>query len=92
MTTITGNTDHPKPHLFTITVNRLPVSIEGPKTTGLAVKDAAIAQGVPIQLDFILSLELPNSRTRLVRDNEEISLNENMKFIAVANDDNSSAA
>jgi hypothetical protein len=81
--------DHPQPHLFTVTVNRLPVSIAGPKTNGLAVKEAAIAQGVPIQRDFILSLELPNGNTRLVRDTDEVSLNENMKFVAVANDDNS---
>ena len=83
MTTAATTKDHPQPHLFTITVNQLPVSIAGPKTTGLAVKEAALAQGVPIQLDFILSLELPNGRTRLVRDDDEVSLNENTMSILV---------
>src|SRR4051794_24182342 len=56
---------HPQPHLFTITVNGSPVSVAGPKTTGRQIKQAAIDGGVPIQLDFILSEELPNRKTRL---------------------------
>lgn len=81
--------EHPQPHLFTITVNGRPVSIRGPKTTGRAIKEAAIAAGVPIQMDFILSEELPNRKTRLVRDEDEISIHEGSAFIALANDDNS---
>lgn len=92
MTAIDRNTthgEHPQPHVFAITVNGMPVSIIGPKTTGRAVKEAAIAAGVPIQLDFILSEELPNRKTRLVRDDDEVSIHEGSEFVALANDDNS---
>jgi hypothetical protein len=81
--------EHPQPHFFTITVNGTPVSIAGPKTTGRAIKEAAIAAGVPIQLDFILSEELPNRKTRLIRDDDEVSIHEGSSFVALANDDNS---
>ena len=37
-------------HLVQISVNNRPVRIEGPKATGLEIKEAAIAQGVPIQV------------------------------------------
>ena len=80
---------HPQPHLFTITVNGSSISIAGPKTTGRQIKHAAIEAGVPIQIDFILSEELPNRKTRLVRDDEEVSIHEREAFVALENDDNS---
>lgn len=80
---------HLQPHMFSITVNGMAVAIAGPKTTGLLIKKAAIAAGVPIQLDFILSEELPNRKTRLVRDGDEVSLHEGSAFVALQNDDNS---
>lgn len=80
---------HPHPHLFSITVNGLAVPIAGPKTTGLQIKQAALAAGVPIQLDFILSEELANRKTRLVRDGDEVSVHEGSAFVALENDDNS---
>jgi hypothetical protein len=92
MTTLdhtTGGPSHPQPHLFAITVNTKPVSLAGPKTTGRAIKEAAIAAGVPIQLGFILSEELANRKTRLVRDDDEVSLHEGSAFVALENDDNS---
>lgn len=84
-----ASNSHPHPHLFSITVNGLAVAIAGPKTTGLQIKQAAIAAGVPIQLDFILSEELANRKTRLVRDGDEVSLHERSAFVALENDDNS---
>jgi len=80
---------HPQPHLFTVTVNGSHVSLSGPKTTGRLIKQAAIDAGVPIQLDFILSEELANRKTRLVRDDEEVSIHEGSAFVALQNDDNS---
>lgn len=80
---------HPQPHMFSITVNGVVVVIAGPKTTGLLIKQAAIAAGVPIQLDFILSEELPNRKTHLVRDADEVSVHEGSTFVALENDDNS---
>jgi len=75
--------------LVTVTVNEKAVEIAGPKATGLEIKQAAIAQGVNIQLSFVLSEELPNRKTKIVGDNDEVTVNKNSKFVAVAPDDNS---
>lgn len=76
-------------HEVVITVNEKPVTVTGPKATGLEIKQAAIAQGVQIGLDFQLSEELANGRTRIVGDAEPITVNKNSRFDAVAGDDNS---
>lgn len=79
----------PPGHDVTITVNEKPVTVTGPKATGLEIKQAAIAQGVQIGLDFQLSEELPNGRTRIVGDADTVTVNKNSRFDAVAGDDNS---
>jgi len=78
-----------KEHLVTITVNEKPVELEGPKASGLEVKQAAIAQGVRIELSFVLSEELPNRRTRIVGDTDVVTITKHSRFIAVAPGDNS---
>ena len=79
----------PQTHPVEITVNTRPVALAGPRTTGLAIKEAAIAQGVPIHLDFILSEEIGPKKTRLVRDGDEVTIHPHSKFVAIPNDDNS---
>ena len=79
----------PAEHDVAITVNEKPVTVTGPKATGLEIKQAAIAQGVQIGLDFQLSEELPNGRTRIVGDADTVTVNKNSRFDAVAGDDNS---
>ncbi|GIK83307.1 MAG: hypothetical protein BroJett024_44120 [Alphaproteobacteria bacterium] len=74
--------------LVEISVNGRPVSIEGPKATGSEIKQAAIAQGVPIQIDFLLYEELPG-KNKPVPDEKEIPVHPNQQFVAIANDDNS---
>lgn len=76
-------------HEVVITVNEKPVTVTGPEVAGLEIKQAAIAQGVQIGLDFQLSEELPNGRTRIVGDADEVTVNKNSRFDAVAGDDNS---
>ena len=76
-------------HEVQIRVNEQPVTMTGPKVTGLQIKEAAIAQGVNIGLDFQLSEELPNGRRRIVGDNDPVTINKNSVFDAVAGDDNS---
>lgn len=76
-------------HLIGISVNGHPVSVNGPRITGLEIKQAAIAHGVSIQLDFVLSEELPNGRSRVVGDNDTITVNKHSRFLAIPNDDNS---
>jgi hypothetical protein len=76
-------------HEVVITVNEKPVTVIGPKVTGLQIKEAAVAQAVQIGLDFQLSEELPNGRTRIVGDTDTVTVNKHSKFDAVAGDDNS---
>lgn len=76
-------------HMVTITVNEKPVSIAGPRVSGLEIKQAAIHAGVQIQLDFVLSEELANGRTRIIGDADVVTVNKNSRFDAVAGDDNS---
>jgi hypothetical protein len=73
----------------TITVNNRPVTVTGPRLTGLEIKQAAIDQGVPIGLDFVLSELRPNGRPRIVGNEDVVTVNKNSKFTAVADDDDS---
>ncbi|HEY3819948.1 MAG TPA: multiubiquitin domain-containing protein [Polyangiaceae bacterium] len=72
-----------------ISVNEKPVTMHRHKANGLQIKEAAIAQGVNIKTDFVLSVELGERRTRAVGDTDTIELYEGQKFIAVTPDDNS---
>ena len=76
-------------HLVEITINERPVEVNGPRISGLAIKQAAITQGVPIELDFVLSEELPGGRSKIIGDNDIVTVNKNSNFLAVPNDDNS---
>ena len=79
----------PQTHTVTITVNEQAIDILGPRVTGLQIKEAAISQGVPMDVNFILSEELPNNRTRIIGDDDVVTVNSRSRFLAIANDDNS---
>jgi len=81
--------EHGKDHLVTVFVNEQPVKLEGRTATGAAIKEAAIAQGVQIHANFVLQEELPNGTSRVVGDNDEVHLREQLRFTAIAPDDNS---
>jgi hypothetical protein len=72
-----------------IHVNKKPVRIEGPRATGLQIKQAAIAQGVQIELDFVLYELLPSGERKSVGDTDEVTVTKESTFTAVADDDNS---
>ena len=75
---------------FPILVNeKYSVLVHDNRMTGLQIKQAAIDQGVPIQIDFVLSEERPNWVPKIVGDNDTITVNKNSKFHAVSPDDNS---
>lgn len=78
-----------RPHDVTVHVNETPVTLPGPKVTGTDIKRAAIAQGVQMDMDFILQEELENGRTQQIGDDDVITINKNSQFLAVAPDDNS---
>ena len=72
-----------------IALNDKPVVLEGAKQTGASIKKAAIEQGVNIQSDFVLSIELGGGKTQLVGDDEFIEVEPGQRFLAIENDDNS---
>lgn len=76
-------------HDIQIVVNERPVTVLGPRITGLAIKEAAIAQGVPIHLDFVLTLELNDRQSRPVPDDEVVTVHPGSRFLAIGPDDNS---
>jgi multiubiquitin len=79
----------PHDHRIEILVNEKPVFVEGHKQTGLSIKEAAIQQKVPIQRDFVLSIERGGGKTELVGDDEKIRVHKGERFLAIPNDDNS---
>ena len=76
-------------HTVAISVNFKPVSMPDRHTTGLEIKQAAIAQGVNIQVDFVLFRDKGHGRRDPIRDDEKIELHRGDKFEAVPGDDNS---
>ena len=81
--------DRPDRPTVTISVNSQPVEVPRPRITGLEIKQAAIAQGVKIELSFQLLEERPNGETQVVGDNDTVTVNKNSRFVAIAPDDNS---
>lgn len=78
-----------KGHTVEIFVNDQPVTVAGPRVTGLQIKEAAIAADLPIDLGFQLIEELPHDRTRIVGDRETVEVRPGSRFLALAPDDNS---
>lgn len=74
---------------FKIKVNNKPVTIIGHHHAGLQIKQAAIAAGVKIELDFVLSEELSHDRSRIVGDEQRIKIEAGSRFEAIPNDDHS---
>lgn len=72
-----------------VVVNEKPVLLHGHSQTGLTIKQSAIRQSVPIQLDFVLSIERGAGRTELVGDDQRIQVHDHERFLAIPNDDNS---
>ena len=72
-----------------IHVNTKPVRLKSHRGTGLAIKQAAVEQGVKIQLDFVLLEELEHHRTRQIGDAETITVTDKSQFQAIPHDDHS---
>lgn len=74
----------------TVKVNTKPVTLPAHRVTGREVKEAAIAQGVEIQLDFLLTLEAHAGQpARTVDDDETITVTKHSEFSANDGDDDS---
>ena len=72
-----------------ISVNDQPVVLRRHNVTGLEIKEAAIAVGVPIQLDFVLSEVLSNGEQRIIPDDRHLAIKTGDQFWAIPGDDNS---
>jgi len=79
----------PPGQIVTMHVNERPVTIEPRRVTGLAIKQAAIAQGVPIEEDFILVLEREHGRTEIIGNSDIVTLTSHSRFLANDGDDDS---
>jgi len=74
----------------TVKVNNRPVALARHRVTGLEIKEAAIEQGVEIELDFILTLEAHGGQpARTIADDEMITVTEHSEFSANDGDDDS---
>jgi Multiubiquitin len=75
---------------FTVTFNNRRVILTAHRVAGLAIKEAAIAQGIQIELDFLLTLEAFGGQpARTIDDNETITVTEHSVFKANDGDDDS---
>jgi hypothetical protein len=72
-----------------VTVNGQFVVLTSRRVTGLQVKEAAIAAGVPIQLEFVLSEVRPSGEQKIIPDDREITVKSGDEFWAIPGDDNS---
>jgi hypothetical protein len=81
----------PKPgNQVTVTVNNKPVIVPDNEVTGLQVKEAAIAQGVEIELDFLLTLEAHGGHpAETIADDRVVKVNKHSVFTANDVDDDS---
>ncbi len=64
------------------------VTVHGKKQTGLSLKEAAIKDHVPIQLDFVLSIERGGGKTEIIGNTDTIKVKEGDRFLAIPDDDN----
>ncbi len=72
-----------------VTVNTRPVPLPDRSVTGMQIKQAAIAAGLPIDAGFVLLVDEDDGRDRVVGDDEVIKVNKKSTFTAIAPDDNS---
>ncbi len=84
----TGVAETPTRPVF-ITVNRKEVKVDGPRVSGLEIKEAAIEQGLPIELDFQLAEETSEGKRPIIGDADIVEVTDKSVFFATAGDDNS---
>jgi hypothetical protein len=79
-----------EPREVPIKVNNKPVVLPKHRMTGLGIKDTAIAQGVEIKPDFILTLDARGGKpVETIEDDQPIFVHDHAEFTANDGDDNS---
>jgi len=66
--------------LVTVLVNDFPVKLFGHSETGRQIKIAAIEQGVPIDVEFVLEERRPDGNYRVVANDESVPLRNELQF------------
>lgn len=72
----------------TVLVNNREVLLSDHKTTGLGIKEAAVAHGVAINVNFAL-FRVAGQTQHPVGDGDTVTVHDKQEFRAVAPDDNS---
>lgn len=72
-----------------VQLNNRSVRLPDHRVTGLEIKQAAIAQGVSIELDFVLSELREHRPAQVIGDADVVTVTKHSRFTAVAGDDNS---
>ncbi|HXE49119.1 MAG TPA: multiubiquitin domain-containing protein [Ramlibacter sp.] len=74
-----------------ITVNSRPVQMPriDRDPTGGDILAAAITQGVAIEPNFVLQLELPNGTSKIIGEADPVKIHPGSSFTAIRPDDNS---
>ncbi len=72
-----------------VEVNNHSVKMPEKFATGLEIKEEAIKQGVNIQTNFVVLVQLSNGSSKVIGDDDKVLLNELLVFSAIAPDDNS---
>lgn len=88
-TAVETQLDEHKEHRVEIKVNKVVVTLSNDDVTGQDVINAAIAQGVKIEPDFVLSLEVSPDKYQIIGKDERIEIHSGQKFRANVPDDNS---
>lgn len=79
-----------QPGSVTVAVNRRPVVLDRHRVTGLEIKEAAIDQGVEIELDFLLTFEAHDGHpAQDVDDDDIVTVTKHSMFSANDGDDDS---
>lgn len=89
MTTAEQDSDRANAKEVTVLFNKQQITLQQRKYTGIELKEAAIAHGVAIQLDFVLFDVKHNGRRETVGDRDTVQVNKESEFAAMGNDDNS---
>ena len=84
----TGANEGAKPEII-ISVNEHQVTVVGEQQTGRSIKSAACEAGVEIDLDFVVLVEGSPEDTKVIRDDESVSVTTDTRVRAIRNDDNS---
>jgi hypothetical protein len=83
----TTSKDHSR---VVVGVNNKPVTLESHRVTGREIKQAAVDQGVEIELDFILVEDARGGHeSKVIGDDDDVTVNKHSTFTANDGDDNS---